>query len=49
MEQLRFMFWEILKIVAFTFASLLAAKAIASLKATVDGSLARRLVRAKPW
>jgi tetratricopeptide (TPR) repeat protein len=43
------MFWEILKIVAFTFASLLAAKAIASLKATVDGSLARRLVRAKPW
>ena len=38
MEQLRFIFWELLKILGVAFTSLLAAKAVAS-----------RLARAKPW
>jgi len=37
-EQLRFIFWELLKILGVAFTSLLAAKAVAS-----------RLARAKPW
>jgi tetratricopeptide (TPR) repeat protein len=48
-EQCRFIFWELLKILGVALASLLAAKAVASLKATEDNSLASRLVRAKPW
>jgi tetratricopeptide (TPR) repeat protein len=48
-EQCRFIFWELLKILGVAFASLLAAKAVASLKATGDNSLASRLARAKPW
>ena len=38
MEQLRFIFWELLKLLGVAFTSLLAAKAVAS-----------QLVRAKPW
>ena len=49
MEQCRFISWELLKILGVAFTSLLAAKAVASLKATEDNSLASRLVRAKPW
>jgi tetratricopeptide (TPR) repeat protein len=48
-EQLRFIFLELLKILGVAFTSLLAAKAVASLKATKDNSRASRLVRAKPW
>jgi tetratricopeptide (TPR) repeat protein len=48
-EQLRFIFWELLKILGVAFTSLLAAKAVASRKATGDNSLASRLARAKPW
>ena len=49
MEQCRFIFWEIMKILGVAFTSLLAVKAVASLKATDDNSLASRLARAKPW
>ena len=49
MEQCRFIFWELLKILGVAFTSLLAAKAVASLKGIEDNSLASRLVRAKPW
>jgi len=48
-EQCRFIFWELLKILGVAFTSLLAAKAVASLKAPEDHSLASRLVRAKTW
>jgi tetratricopeptide (TPR) repeat protein len=48
-EQGRFIFWELLKILGVAFTSLLAAKAVASLKAAQDHSLASRLARAKPW
>jgi tetratricopeptide (TPR) repeat protein len=47
--QCRFIFWEIMKILGVAFTSLLAVKAVASLKATDDNSLASRLARAKPW
>ena len=49
MEQVRFIFWELLKILGVAFTSLLAVKAVASLRVTEDRSLANRLVRAKPW
>ena len=49
MEQLSFIFWELLKILGVAFTGLLAAKAVASLKATEDHSLASRLARVKPW
>jgi tetratricopeptide (TPR) repeat protein len=48
-EQYRFIFWELLKILGLAFTSLLAVKAVASRKATGDNSLANSLVRAKPW
>jgi tetratricopeptide (TPR) repeat protein len=48
-EQGRFICWELLKILGVAFTSLLAAKAVASLKAAQDHSLASRLARAKPW
>jgi tetratricopeptide (TPR) repeat protein len=48
-EQCRFIFWELLKILGVAFTSLLAAKGVASGKATEDHSLASRLGRAKPW
>jgi tetratricopeptide (TPR) repeat protein len=48
-EQLRFIFWELLKILGVAFTSLLAAKAVASRKATGANRLASRLARAKPW
>ena len=48
-EQLRFIFWELLKILGVAFTSLSAAKAVASRKAAGDNSLASRLARAKPW
>jgi tetratricopeptide (TPR) repeat protein len=48
-EQCRFVFWELLKILALAFTSLLAAKAVASLRPAQDHTLASRLVRAKPW
>ena len=49
MEQVRFIFWELLKILGVTFISLLAVKGVASLKATADNTLASRLACAKPW
>ena len=49
MEQVRFIFWELLKILGLAFTSLLAVKAVASLKATEENSVANRLARAKPW
>jgi tetratricopeptide (TPR) repeat protein len=48
-EQCRFIFWELLKILGVAFTSLLAAKAVASRKATADHSLASKLARAKLW
>jgi tetratricopeptide (TPR) repeat protein len=48
-EQCRFIFWELLKILGVAFTSLLAAKVVASQKATAGHSLASRLARAKPW
>ena len=49
MEQCRFIFWELLKILGVAFTSLLAAKAVASRRATGDNNLASRLARAKLW
>ena len=49
MEQVRFIFWELLKILGLAFTSLLAVKGVASLKATEENSVANRLARAKPW
>ena len=49
MEQVRFIFWELLKTLGVAFISLLAVKGVASLKATTDSILASRLARAKPW
>jgi tetratricopeptide (TPR) repeat protein len=49
LEQVRFIFWELLKILGVAFASLLAAKAVASCKVTGEHGLARTLARAKPW
>jgi tetratricopeptide (TPR) repeat protein len=46
---IRFIFWEILKILAVVFTSLLATKAVAGLKAAEDNILASRLARAKLW
>jgi tetratricopeptide (TPR) repeat protein len=48
-EQCRFIFWELLKILGVAFTSLLAVKVVASRKATGGNSLASRLARAKPW
>jgi tetratricopeptide (TPR) repeat protein len=48
-EQVRFIFWELLKVLGVAFTSLLAVKAVASLRATEDRSLANSLARAKPW
>jgi tetratricopeptide (TPR) repeat protein len=47
-EQCRFIFWEVLKILGVAFTSLLAAKAVASLKPTEGRSFAGGLVRARP-
>lgn len=47
MEQVRFIFWELLKILGVSLISLLAVKAVASLKATTTNSLVSRLARAK--
>jgi len=49
LEQVRFIFWELLKILGLAFTSLLAVKALSSPKATGVKSLAGRLARAKPW
>jgi tetratricopeptide (TPR) repeat protein len=49
LEQVRFIFWELLKILGVSFTSLLAVKGVASLKATANNSLASRLARAKVW
>jgi tetratricopeptide (TPR) repeat protein len=48
MEQSRFVFWELLKILGVAFVSLLAVKAVPSRKATADHSLASRLACARP-
>jgi tetratricopeptide (TPR) repeat protein len=48
-EQVRFIFWELLKILGVAFVSLLAVKGVASLKATAEGTLASRLADAKLW
>jgi tetratricopeptide (TPR) repeat protein len=48
LEQVRFIFLELLKILGVAFASLLAAKAVASRKATEEHNLASTLARAKP-
>ena len=49
MEQVRFIFFELLKILGVAFTSLLAVKGVASLKAAEENTLANRLARAKPW
>lgn len=49
MDQVRFIFWELLKILGVLFISLLAVKGIAGLKAATDNRLASRLARAKGW
>jgi tetratricopeptide (TPR) repeat protein len=48
-EHCRFIFWELLKILGLALTSLLAAKAVASRKATEDRSLASRWARPKLW
>lgn len=48
MDQIRFIFWELLKILGVSFLSLLAAKGVAGLKATANDRLASTLARAKP-
>jgi len=48
-EQVRFIFFELLKILGVAFTSLLAVKGVASLKAAEENTLANRLARAKPW
>jgi tetratricopeptide (TPR) repeat protein len=48
-EQLPFIFWELLKILGLAVTSLLAVKAVASCKAAEDNSLASKLAHAKPW
>jgi hypothetical protein len=47
LEQVRFIFWELLKILGVSFVSLLAVKGVASLRVTESGALASRLARAK--
>ena len=47
MDQVRFIFWELLKILGVSFVSLLAVKAVASLKVTANDALAIRLARAR--
>ena len=47
MEQVRFIFWELLKILGVSFVSLLAVKGVASLRVTGTGVPASRLARAK--
>ena len=47
-EQVRFIFWELLKVLGVALTSLLAVKAVASLKPTTEHGLANRLARAKP-
>jgi tetratricopeptide (TPR) repeat protein len=49
LEQCRFIFWELLKILGVAFTCLLAVKAVASRKATEDTSLVGKLARAKLW
>ena len=49
MEQLRFIFWELLKTLGVALTSLLAVKGVASLKSTEENGLANRLAHAKPW
>jgi len=49
LEQVRFVFLELLKILGTAFAALLAAKAVASRKGTAEPNLASRLARAKPY
>jgi len=48
-EQVRFIFWELLKILSVAFTSLLVVKGVASLKATEENTLANKLARGKPW
>jgi tetratricopeptide (TPR) repeat protein len=48
LEQVRFIFLELLKILGVAFASLLAAKAVASPKGAAEPNLPSRLARAKP-
>jgi tetratricopeptide (TPR) repeat protein len=47
LEQVRFIFWELLKILGVSFVSLLAVKGVASLKVTENDALASRLARAR--
>ena len=49
MEQIRFIFWELLKILGVTFISLLAVKGVAGFKATADNTLSSRLARSRTW
>ena len=49
MDQVRFLFWELLKILGLAFTSLLAVKAVSSLKATGVKCLASRSAHARPW
>ena len=47
MEQIRFIFWELLKILGVSFVSLLAVKGVASLRVVENHALASRLARVK--
>ncbi|MGD0128066.1 MAG: tetratricopeptide repeat protein, partial [Terriglobia bacterium] len=47
LEQVRFIFWELLKILGVSFLSLLAVKGVASLKVSENHVLVSRLARAK--
>jgi len=47
LEQIRFIFWELLKILGVSFLSLLAVKGVASLQVKESGTLVSRLARAK--
>jgi tetratricopeptide (TPR) repeat protein len=48
-EQCRFIFWELLKVLGVTLTSLLAVKAVASRKASEGNRLASTWARAQPW
>jgi len=47
LEQVRFIFWELLKILGVSFLSLLAVKGVGSLKVSENRTLASRLVRVR--
>jgi len=49
MEQVRFIFWELLRILGLVLTSLLAVKTVASRKAAKDANLPGHAARANTW